>query len=130
MKEQTALMELIEMLKNDIKDMNEDGDYSDGFIEAIEYVLFMAKDLLEVEKEQIWDAHLAGENHDCDMEEGEIRDSRECGHYKYYQNTYQTDWEDERKLLKERRKELLIEMMRGDEELGLYDGKDSIKPKE
>jgi hypothetical protein len=121
MKEQTAMQELIEKLKNDIKEMNEDGDCSDGFVEAIEYVVFLAEDLLEVEQEQIWDAHLAGENHDCDMEEGEIRDSRECGHYKYYQNTYQTDWEEKRKLFKARQEELLIEMMRGDEELRLYD---------
>jgi hypothetical protein len=120
MKEQTAMQELIEKLKNDIKEVNEDDDCRDCFIEAIEYVLFVAEDLLEIEQEQIWDAHLAGENHDCDMEEGEIRDSRECGHYKYYQNTYQTDWEEKRNLVKERRKELLIEMMRGDEELGLY----------
>ena len=121
MEEQTAMQELIEKLKNDIKEENKNSDCSDGFIEAIEYVLFLAEDLLEVEQEQIWDAHLAGENHDCDMEEGEIRDSRECGHYKYYQNTYQTDWEEKRKLFKARQEELLIEMMRGDEELGLYD---------
>ena len=116
MKEQTAMQELIEKLKNDIKEVNEDDDCRDCFIEAIEYVLFVAEDLLEIEQEQIWDAHLAGENHDCDMEEGEIRDSRECGHYKYYQNTYQTDWEEKRKLFKARQEELLIEMMRGDEE--------------
>ena len=130
MKEQTAMMELIEKLKNDIKEVNEDGDCNDGFIEAIEYVLFMAKDLLEVEQEQIYDSYVAGWGDDTELGEDEIMPEKDSPYYKYYQDTYQTDWEEERKLLKERQKELLIEMMRDDEELGLYDGKDSIKPEE
>jgi hypothetical protein len=112
MKEQTALMELIEMLNKNIKEVTQDNEFGQGFIYGYECAIHMAEDLLQVEQEQIWDAHLAGENHECDMEEGEIRDSRECGHYKYYQDTYPTDWEED---AKQRRKDLLMGMMRGDE---------------
>jgi hypothetical protein len=121
MKENTAMQELIRQLKNDLQEVYDSDNYSEDFADATSCAIFMAEQLLELEQEQIWDAHLAGENHDCDMEEGEIRDSRECGHYKYYQDTYHTDWEEKRRLFKEKQKERLIKMMRGDEELGLYD---------
>jgi len=121
MKELTAMQELIEKLKNDIKEANEDGDCSDGFIEAIGYVVFVAEDLLEVEQEQIYDSYVAGWGDDTKLGEDEIMLEKDSPYYKYYQDTYQTDWEEKRKLFKARQEELLIEMMRGDEELGLYD---------
>ena len=115
------MQELIRQLKNDLQEVYDSDNYSEDFADATSCAIFMAEELLELEQEQIWDAHIAGENHDCDMEEGEIRDSRDCGHYKYYQDTYHTDWEEKRRLFKEKQKERLIKMMRDDEELGLYD---------
>jgi hypothetical protein len=121
MKEQTAMMELIEKLKNDIKEMNEDGSYSEDFIDATYCAIFEAEQLLEVEQEQIYDSYVAGWNDDTDLDDDELMPEKDSPYYKYYQDTYQTDWEEERNLVKERRKKLLIEMMRDDEELGLYD---------
>ena len=92
MKEKTAMMKLIDLVNKDIKESEINGYKSEEYLDALHGVIFDAESLLEDEQEQIWDAHLAGENHECDMEEGEIRDSRECGHYKYYQDTYPTDW--------------------------------------
>lgn len=127
MKEQTALMELIEMLNKNIKEVTQDNEFGQGFIYGYECAIHMAEDLLQVEQEQIYDSYVAGWGDDTELGDDEIMPEKDSPYYKYYRDTYPTDWEQDSK---QRRKDLLIEMMRGDEELGLYDDKDSIKPEE
>jgi len=118
MKEQTALMELIEMLNKNIKKVTQDNEFGQGFIYAYECAIHMAEDLLEVEQEQIYDSYVAGWGDDTELGDDEIMPEKDSPYYKYYRDTYPTDWEEDSK---QRRKDLLIEMMRGEEELGLYD---------
>ena len=127
MKEQTALMELIEMLNKNIKEVTQDNEFGQGFIYGYECAIHMAEDLLQVEQEQIYDSYVAGWGDDTELGDDEIMPEKDSPYYKYYRDTYPTDWEQD---AKSRRKDLLIEVMRGDEELSLYDDKDSIKPEE
>lgn len=122
MKEQTALMELIEMLNKNIKEVTQDNEFGQGFIYGCECAIHIAEDLLQVEQEQIYDSYVAGWGDDTELGDDEIMPEKDSPYYKYYRDTYPTDWEEDSK---QRRKDLLMDMMRGDEELGLYDDEES-----
>ena len=112
MKEQTALMELIEMLNKNIKEVTQDNEFGQGFIYGYECAIHMAEDLLQVEQEQIYDSYVAGWGDDTELGDDEIMPEKDSPYYKYYRDTYPTDWEQD---AKQRRKDLLMDMMRGDE---------------
>lgn len=127
MKEQTALMELIEMLNKNIKEVTQDNEFGQGFIYGYECAIHMAEDLLQVEQEQIYDSYVAGWGDDTELGDDEFMPEKDSPYYKYYRDTYPTDWEED---AKQRRKDLLMGMMRGDEELGLYDDENGKKSQE
>ena len=127
MKEQTALMELIEMLNKNIKEVTQDNEFGQGFIYGYECAIHMAEDLLQVEQEQIYDSYVAGWGDDTELGDDEFMPKEDSPYYKYYRDTYPTGWEED---AKQRRKDLLIGMMRGDEELGLYDDENGKKSQE
>jgi hypothetical protein len=90
-KENTALMELIRILRNDIERMSEDGSLTEDFHDATECAIFEAQQLLVDEREMIYDAYVGGMNNIDD--EGGFK--HEAGFVQYYKEKYPTDWQED-----------------------------------
>lgn len=89
MKQKTAMMQLIDLIKKDIENASTNGYETDEYLDALHGVLFDAENLIEEEKDQIYEAFLGGWNEEFDLEEGETIPEVDSPYYKYYKETYE-----------------------------------------
>jgi hypothetical protein len=96
MKEQTAMMQLLEKLY-EIEKSNEELDEYEFNEDTLSDIIYLAEQLLYEERDQIEEAYVQGSNNIDEF--GEIIDS--TGHYRYYQNVHLSLEEKEAEMLKE-----------------------------